>query len=485
MRALRSAVFALALCGAATADAAAQVELTPAWGGWSRPDRVTEIAVRVQTDSATRGAVEVLSGKQSLRAALELAAGDSRRFDLTVPAAATVEAAIALEGRPRDERAIALSLSESPLLAVALADGGGAQLTGFHAVTVGANDLPRGVAAYGSVDAVVIDGTTLRALEPTQLVALIGHAAACGRLALVAPAPDAQRLLEGSAGCGARMLVSADSPQAAIESLAATLANPATTPASAADLSSLLRPETSAWPRMVAALAATFAIMSLALLLTASTRVLLIVPLLATLAIGLLLRTGEPRTRLVVWAEAAPAVRVAQYRAWQQVAGTARGDLGVPVLAGLGQPQACDAQRPVQFEVDAARGRPTGALFAGRLFDTVAVCYSGNFPVMRAVRVTPLAGGAVEIRNDGALAWPAASFVATGGVQPLPALGPGMTVSLQTNDGQPPRDAAQRAALTRTPYGGYAVLWPLALDTVTDAPVASAAWLLVPIEGPT
>ena len=58
------------------------------------------------------------------------------------------------------------------------------------------------------MDALAIDGTTIRALDPRQLVALIGYAAACGRLAVVAPAPDVQRLLEGSAGCGARMLVS-------------------------------------------------------------------------------------------------------------------------------------------------------------------------------------------------------------------------------------------------------------------------------------
>ena len=485
MRVLRFAVFALALCGAAVADAATQVDLTPAWSGWSRPGRVTEIAVRTRTDATTTGVVEITSGAQSLHATLELAAGDSRRFEVTVPASAGLEAVIELVGLPSERRAIALSLSEAPLLGVALAEGGAAVLPGFHAVTVGAQDLPRNSAAYASVDAVAIDGATLRALEPGQLVALIGHAAACGRLALVGPAPDAQRLLEGSAGCGARMLVSANSPQVALERLAATLANPATTPASAADLSALLRPEVRAWPRMVAALAAVFGIISLALLLTSSTRVLLLVPLLATLAVGLLLRADEPRMRLVVWAEAAPAVRVAQYRAWQQVAGTARGALGVPVLAGLGQPQACDLQRPVRFEIDAARGRPVQALFAGRLFDSVAVCYSGNFPVMRAVRVTPRPGGAVEIRNDGAQAWPAGTFVAAGAVQPLPALGPGTTVTLQASGGRPPQDDAQRAALARTPYDGSAVLWPLALDTVPDAPAASAAWLLVPIEGPT
>jgi hypothetical protein len=485
LRFLRPAVFALALAGASAAGAATQVELTPAWGGWSRPGRVTEIVVRAQADTATRGSVEIMSGVQSLHARLELAAGDTRRYEVTVPASAALESEIKIEGASAQRNPIALSLSESPLLGVALVDAPRAQLAGFHAIAVAADDLPRNAAAYSSVDAVALDGATIRALDSRQLVALIGHAAACGRLALVAPTPDVRRLLEGSAGCGARMLASGATAPEALDRLAMTLANPAASPASAADLSYLLQPEARAWPRLVAALAAFFGVAALALLLARSTPLLLLVPLLATVAMGLLLITGQARTRLVIWAEAAPAVRVAQYQAWQEVAGATRGNLDIALLAGLGHPQACDAQRPVQFEVDALRGRPVSARFEGRLFDTAAVCYSGHFPVMRAVRVTPQADGAIEVRNDGALAWPPGTFVSEGAVQPLPALEPGKAVTLLGDAGRPPQDAAQRAALARTPFGGYGVLWPLALGTVTDAPAASAAWLLVPIEGPT
>lgn len=485
MRVLRSATFALALGSASVADAATQVELTPAWGGWSRPERATEIVVHAQAGTATRAAVEIVAGVQSLHASVDLAPGDTRRYEVTVPASAGLQAVIEVDGAPPERRPIGLSLSESPLLAAALADGQVASLPGFHTVPVTAGHLPRAAAAYAAVDALVLDGATLRALDPRQLVALIGFAAACGRVALVAPAPDVQRLLEGSAGCGARMLVNGAGPGEATERLAATLSSPSASPATSADLAALLRPEAKAWPRVVAALAAFFGIAALALLLALRTPVLLLVPVLATLAIAVVLKTDEPQTRLVIWAEAAPNVRVAQYQAWQEVGGAARGTLDVPLLASLGHAHACDAQRPIRFEVDASRGRLLSASVEGRLFDGVAVCYAGYFPVMRAVRVTPQVDEAVEIRNDGTSAWPPGTFVAAGAVQPLPALAPGTAVTLRVERGRPPQDAAQRAALNRTPFGGYGLLWPLALGTVADAPEASAAWLMVPIEGPT
>jgi hypothetical protein len=485
LRFLRLAVLALALDGASAAVAATQVELTPAWGGWSRPGRVTEIGVRARADAATRVVIDIVSGAQSMHAPIDLAPGAAQRYEVNVPASAALESVIEIEGAPPEQRRIALSMSESPLLAVALAEGRTPELPGFHEVTVAADDLPRTAAAYASVDALAIDGATIRALDPRQLVALIGYAAACGRLAVVAPAPDVQRLLEGSAGCGARMLVSSAAPEDAMAMLAATLATPSAPAASAADLAAMLRPETREWSRVVASLAAFFGIATLALLLTSRMPVLLLMPPLAAVALAALLSGGEPRERLVIWAEAAPDVRVAQYQAWQELTGSSRRTLDVSLLSSLGHPHACESRRPARFEVDAIRGRPVTARFEGRLFDAVTVCYSGHFPVMRAVGVRRRPDGTIEVRNDGTLAWPPGTFVAEGAVQALPALGPGKAATLHADRGQTPQDPAQRAALARTPFGGYGLLWPLALDTVADAPTASAAWLLVPIEGPT
>jgi hypothetical protein len=264
-----------------------------------------------------------------------------------------------------------------------------------------------------------------------------------------------------------------------------SLAAPAATPPSSSDLAALLGPEPSAWPRIVAALVAFFGVAALALTFTASPAVLLLVPVLASATLAALLHAWEPRPRLVVWAEAEPSSRVAQYQAWQSVSGIARRRLDIPVLAGLGAPRACDRQRRMQLSVDPARGQPVTASFDSRLFEPVALCYAGNFPVMRAVSVMPLDGDRLEVRNQGTLAWPAGRFVAGGAVQALPALDPGASVALNPADGESPRDAAARAALARTPFDGYALLWSLPLDTVADAPAGATAWLLVPVAGRT
>jgi hypothetical protein len=485
LRGLGIALLALALTATPDAGAAPQVELTPSWAGWSRPGRATEVGVRVRTDAATRGAVEIVAGAQSVRMPVNLAAGETREVWVPVTSAAALEVRIDLDGAQPQSRTQSLALSESPLLGVGLASGEPARLEGFHAVPLVPADLPRGAAAYSSVDALVLDAATLRALEPRQLGALLGHAAACGRIALVTPDAGAWRVLEGAAGCGARMLVNGESVAAALVRLQDTLAAPAAAPPSASDLAALLQPEATAWPRIVAVLVAFFGAAALAATFTASPAILLVIPVLATAVLAALLHAWEPRPRLVVWAEAEPSARVAQYQAWQSLSGIARGRLEIPVLAGLGAPRSCDRQRHVQLALEPDRGQPVAASFDSRLFEPVALCYSGNFPVMRAVSITPLDDERLEVRNRGTLAWPAGVFLSAGAVQDLPALDPGASTTLRLDAGRPPADAAARAALARTPYDGYALLWSLQLDTVADAPAGAAAWLLVPVAGQT
>jgi hypothetical protein len=139
----------------------------------------------------------------------------------------------------------------------------------------------------------------------------------------------------------------------------------------------------------------------------------------------------------------------------------------------------------MQLAVDAASSQPVTASFDSRLFEPIALCYSGNFPVMRNVFVIPLDGDRLEVRNQGTLAWPAGRFLAGGSVQDLPALDPGASATLSLADGRPPPDDAARAALARTPFDGYALLWSLQLDTIEGAPPDAAAWLLVPVAGQT
>jgi hypothetical protein len=485
LRGLGIALLALALTAAPAAGAAPQVELTPAWAGWSRPGRVTEVGLLVRADAALRGSVEIVAGQESVRTPVDLAAGETLRLEVPAASAAVLELVVELDGAPRERRELALSLSESPLLGVGLASEVAASLEGFHPIALVPADLPRGAAAYASIDALVLDSATLRALESRQLGALIGHAAACGRIGLVTPDPGAWRVLESAAGCGGRMLVRGESVAEALGRLQGSLAVPAASAPSTADLATLLRPDATTWPRVVAVLAALFGIAALAATFTASPFVLLLVPVIGSAVLVALLHAWEPRPRLVVWAEAEPSARVAQYQAWQSVSATTRGRLEVPVLAGLGPPRSCERQRRVRISVDAAGGQALAAAFDARLFEQVALCYAGNFPVMRAVTIRPLEGGRVEVRNQGSLAWPAGTFAAGGTVQALPALDPGRSATLRLDQGRAPPDDAARAALARTPHGGYALLWPLQLDTVAAAPADASAWLLVPVAEPT
>jgi len=133
----------------------------------------------------------------------------------------------------------------------------------------------------------------------------------------------------------------------------------------------------------------------------------------------------------------------------------------------------------MRFAFDATRGLVTFAEFDTRLFRQVSLCYSGSFPVMRAIGIEAGSDGVVDVHNAGTLAWPPGVFLAGGLVHDLPAVGPGEKATIRTGAGKPPADAAARTALSRTPADAQAALWKLDLGSVADAPVDSAAWLLV------
>jgi hypothetical protein len=485
LRGLR--VLALALCGIAEAAAQPRIELTlaPAWDGWSRPGRVTEVDVRLQADAVARGTLQIVSGRETVRAPLELQAGRTLRLHVPVATTDRLDVSLRLDETSPTLRTIRIAQSESPLLGLGMASGDGARLDGFHSIALGPDDLPRNAAAYSSVDALVLDTPTLAALDQRQLGALLAYTAACGHLALVSPDPGARRVLEGAAGCGGAMLIGAASLAEAAARLQASLAEPpAQPPVSMAGLGDLVQPDLSLWHRVLMILVVYLGAAALAVTFSASARVFLFVSLLATACAWGAMRLAEPVSHLVVWAESGPSARTAQYQAWHRFTGGMGGSVRVPLLAQLGAARSCNRNRAARFEFDVNRGRLVAAEFDTRLFQPLALCYSGNFPVMRDVSVAARPGDALDIRNAGSLAWPAGTLAANGLVYAVPALGPGETATLSAAAGQPPPDAAARAALSRTPYDGYAALWPLELGSVADAPIDSAAWLLVTIPPP-
>lgn len=517
-----AAAFALQPAAVRAETAAMSLAAEPAWKGWSRPGRTTEVDLRIVGGSAKGATLELVAGAQTLRAAVDLMPGEPLRLRLPVPAARQIVVGLRMPGSEPLRRERAVSWSESPLLAVALAatgrDEGGLgtvstpggdsadgpsatpALPGFHTIAVGASDLPQHAKAFGSVDALLVDATTLAALRPAQLEALLGHAAGCGRIGFVGAGDALRRMLRDAAGCGGAALVFGNSVAEAGAALDAALGTklPAALPATT--LEALAPADPTRWQGLAAALAVAAAALALAAVFTPALPVVLTVAAASAGALLGLPRALPPLSQLVVWGEADAGSGVARYQAWQRVAGSARGPLQVPLPRQLAPSvRGCDAGTPLRLVLGAARadtgvatlgdpGAPvpigvgtgamaTAASFDTRLFHRTALCYEGRFPLARALAVDPGRDGGPRVRNTGGRGLPPGRVVAAGQVHEMPALAADAATTLAP--GRAPRDAVERLALARIAPGGAAALWALELGGVDGLPADASGWLLV------
>ncbi len=474
----------LALCGLAHAIEPPHIDLTaaPAWKGWSRPGRATEIDIRVTADTPTQTTLEVAAGRQVVRAELDLQPGRTVRLQIPVASTERIALTVGAPAASAVRREVGIAQSESPVLGVGLVTDEAVALEGFHTVLLGADDLPRNARAYSSVDALILDAPTLGALDQRQLGALFEHAAACGRIVVLNANERVLRLLEGAGGCGGSTLMSAATLADATDRLKASLAKSMPPAVSSAGLGEMTRAAPSSWHRVALGLAVYFAAAALVFLFFTSLPMLLLMPVLAAAAALALPHAMQPSSQLVVWSEGESGARFAEYHASQWFAGLVRDRRRVPIppqLAAAAQP--CAPNRAMRFEFDAGRGRPTFAEFDTRLFDQTALCYSGSFPMTRAIEMHERPDGSRDIRNVGTIAWPSGWLLGGGLASDLPALGPGASSQISPQAGQPPRDAAMRMALRRTPSDAAAVLWELELGGVVDAPIDSKGWLHVSV----
>ena len=480
----------LVVCG--IAQAAAHVELTaaPAWQGWSRPSRSTEIDIRLSTDTSVRATLEVLAGRQTVRSDLDLQPGRVMRLHIPVGSTGTGAVTVALTAVPGAglpagalaQRELVIAQSESPLLGVGLAADETVGLEGFHSVALAAQDLPRNASAFSSIDALILDQPTLGALDQRQLAALLAHAAACGRIVLLNPNLGVRQALDGAVGCGGHTLMIASSLNEARQMLRSSLAASLPAPITAASLAELSRSAQITWNRLAVALAVYFAVALLVLVYFVSWPVTLLVPALAAVALLALLHTLQAPSQLRVWSEGESGVPVARYQAWQQFAGQVRERLRVPIPLPLAaDAQACDPTQTMRFDFDAARGQLVSAEFEMRLFQQVRLCYSGGFPMARTLTTEVRADGLREVRNAGPAAWPAGLLLAQGKAHALPAVAAGAHTVIGAAADLPPDVAVARTAMARIrpDPDGVAALWPLELAGVADVSLESKGWLLV------
>ncbi|MDO9074393.1 MAG: hypothetical protein Q7U73_14120 [Rubrivivax sp.] len=483
----RLLLLGLALCGTAQATPPPRVEMTvtPAWKGWARPGRATEVDVRLTSGAATRATLDVVADRHAVGAEVDLEPGRAVRLQVPVASAKRIVVSAAAPGAPPQRRDIELAQSESPLLGVALATDERVDLEGFHTVALAADDLPRNASAFLTIDALVVDAPTLSALDPRQLGALLAHAAACGRVVMLNTDPRVRRLLDGAGGCGGRALMSAASLADAKAMLASSLAVSMPAAISPGVLADLSRPDQVVWNRVAVALAVYFAAAALALLFVSSLPVLVLTPALAGVAVLALLHAKQPQSQLVVWSEGESGSQVARYQAWQRFPGLVRERMRVPIPPQLASSaHSCESTQALRLDFDASRGSFAFAEFETRLFRQVSLCYAGSFPMARAIEIAARADGMREVRNVGTMAWPRGALLDRGLVHDLPALGAAAHTTLGEQTGKLLRDAVVRTALTRIRPDGFAALWELELGGVADVGVESKGWLLVSMASP-
>lgn len=484
---LRRLLLGLALCGMAHAATPPRLDLTvtPAWNGWARPGRASEIDIRLGTDAPTRARLEVVAGRQTVHVEVELRPGRAVRLHLPLGASDGITVSAAPTVGPRVQREVAMAQSESPLLGVGLATDEALRLEGFHTVALAADDLPRNVSAYANVDALVLDAPTLGALDQRQLGALLAHTAACGRIVVLNMDPQVRRTLESVGGCGGRALMKAASVAGATAMLKASLASSLPPAISIDGLGEPARPSLDAWHRVVVILAVFFAGALLVIMFAPALPLLLLMPALAALAALALLNAMPAPSQLLVWSEGESGAPLAAYRAWQRFPGVARGRARVTLpseLASSAQP--CDRTQAVRMDFDAGLERVTAAAFDARLFHAVSICFEGSFPMSRVIASQAHPDGSRDVRNAGPTAWPPGLLLAGGLVHDLPALDPGAQATFGARAGQPPAEAWLRTAMAHARPGGAAALWELELGGVAGAPDASRGWLLVPVPAP-
>lgn len=488
---LRCLLLLLAACAAAAAEAPPRLELTatPAWAGWARPGRPSELDLRVATDRGTRATLDVAAGRQTVHAELELQPGRPLALHLPLAAAERVQITLTPQEGAALQRELTIARAESPLLGLALADGTAIELPGFHAVALTSAALPHQLAAYAAIDALVVDATTLAALEPAQLGALLGQVAGCGRVAVVDADANLRHVLDGAGGCGGRALLYAATAAEAGDALAASLDIPLPSSMPAAAVGELAAIDTTAWQRVTVALAAYLALATLLALFTGAWPAIVGAGALAALAAWGLPQLLAPQAQLLVWGEAESGARLARHQALQRLVGSARErvTMAIPPLLAPSV-RACDAQQTMHLRFDAASGLVTRAIFDTRLFARASLCYAGSFPLARNIAVETQPDGAHLPHNRGGNAWPAGWLLVGGRAHELPALAAGARAPLgppaPAADTRRGLDAPLRLAFARLPPDGVAALWPLDLAGVGGVPAATQGWLLVSVPPP-
>jgi hypothetical protein len=342
-----------------------------------------------------------------------------------------------------------------------------------------AGDLPVHAAAYDSIDALLIDAASLAALDAGQWTALLGYVGSCGRTVMLGATGEAAQLYAAAAGCGGGALAVAATAAEAQDALAELLRRAVTAPPAATGLAALAADGLGQWYAVVGALLAAAALLLLGAVFLPSLVAQGAIAAAAAIGGAWFVQSRPVESQLIVWAEAGPGDRLAQYRALFRSTLARRGDTELPIPAELADPRLCRELRGATWAWSADDRRYDALAVQGRLFERTSVCFGGSFPVARAAQWRSTGDGRIAVRNDGASSWPAGTLSWRGMQAPLPAVAPGEEFLAAPAVASDPSSAAGRQALARTPPDAVTILWPLDLGPVQQATGRSQGWLLL------
>ena len=335
-----------------TTVAATSLEIIPAWDGHYRPDRQTEVGVRVQAREGGIVSVLLATKGQEITLSTQQTAGTTHTFWVPIRVTADTPLTARLLSPSPDRAAQARQGFHSPLPPVqilALAIGETTQDTpatqpppGVFAFRPAIDSLPRTGQAYDTIDVLLVDTSALARLDRRQLQALSGYLARCGKLLAVDMTAPVLAHLRLAAACQGRFLASYPDIDTAMAGLASLLARQPSPMPSASALRQLANGNPSARTTRTA-LIGLFVVYFLILVLagTMSGRAAPILGVSATVTLLVLLAgwSGGPRLSIYSWVELDAGDTRARYTALLGSEGSGLDDAHLSLPAHLGMPR--------------------------------------------------------------------------------------------------------------------------------------------------
>jgi hypothetical protein len=297
-----------------------------AWQGAVTGDAISELAVHAMTRLDANIALELDSAGVVVAAEFFLPGRDSTpaRLPVIVDESGKVSLKYRIDGSAWQALEVGhFERGDGPVIVVGYSATNALRDIPDKTV-IDPEDLPTLLSAYTHVAALVMSKDALVSIDELQLRGLLEHVGACGRLLLIDPPAQVDRLIRQSAACGGQHIASTTGHDAAT-ALQSLLTNPIPDLPDAQSLGQLLEGRETR-SRLLAVYLGGFLLVFSLLLLMPQLRVTAMAFSVLTTALAGFLWDKDYRSTFVAWGEMATGHRVARYAGLERATATGRGE---------------------------------------------------------------------------------------------------------------------------------------------------------------